>query len=142
MHEHRLCNGSRGVVERISGNLPVVKFMNGVSLLITPYTWTRKSKVPGDREDTWKVHRASLTALPLKLCWAMTIHKSQGQTVDTAIISLKQCFAPGHFLVAISRVRNYEHMYIRDWSESAFDKSKVDKCVIEFCATLPNSELE
>ena len=54
--------------------------------------------------------------VPLMLSWAVTVHKSQGMTLDYAIISLKDMFAEGQTYVALSRVRTKDSLQIKDYS--------------------------
>lgn len=56
---------------------------------------------------------ASVLQIPLKLAYAITIHKSQGMTLDQAIIDVKHVFACGHAYVAISRVRSLEGVHLQ-----------------------------
>ncbi len=91
-------NGSRGVVkgfEQDSG-LPIVKLYNGNTVTITPEVWM----IEEDGRE-----KASLTQLPLRLAWAITIHKSQGMSLDNALIDLRKTFTYGMGYVALSRVR-------------------------------------
>ena len=62
---------------------------------------------------------ASVTQYPLRLAWAVTVHKSQGLSLDAAIIDLSQAFTPGMGYVALSRVRSLEGLYLVGMNEQA-----------------------
>jgi ATP-dependent DNA helicase PIF1 len=96
--DKKYVNGSLGVVEDFEPgtDYPVVKLLSGREVTIKPETW---ELVDGDKR------RATITQLPLRLAWAITVHKSQGMTLDSARIDLSKAFVEGMGYVALSRVR-------------------------------------
>lgn len=110
-------NGTRGRVVRISnaGN-PVVLTQDGDEIGVTEYTWRMFNDF--GREV------ASVTQYPLRLAWAVTVHKSQGLSLDSAIIDLSQAFTPGMGYVALSRVRSLEGLYLKGMNDQALELNK------------------
>lgn len=98
-------NGTRGkVVDFDEDGWPIVELLkNKKRITVTPFTWSR--------EEDGKI-RASITQIPLRLAWAITIHKSQGMSLDSALIDLGQTFAYGMGYVALSRIRSLEGLYL------------------------------
>ena len=90
---------------------PVVKTRNGRSITIKPMEWTI--------EENGKI-KARISQLPLRLSWAITIHKSQGQSLDAALMDLSSTFEYGQGYVALSRVRRLEGLYLLGWNDRAF----------------------
>ena len=111
--EHGLVNGSRGVVERFCDGpdpYPMVKFRNGEVIIISPATWASEDVEGLDRQQ-----------IPLRLAYAITIHKAQGATLDCALIDIgDNTFEYGQAYVALSRVRSLDCLYIWDLKPSAF----------------------
>lgn len=97
-------NGTRGTVIDFVGNTPVVVTSSGREIQVEPHAWKL--------EEDGRVH-AEATQLPLRLAWAITIHKSQGMSLDAAEIDLSRSFAPGMGYVALSRVRSMDGVYLK-----------------------------
>lgn len=103
--DRRYANGSLGKVvgfEKTTRN-PIVELNNGREVVMKPDTW---ELTDGDKK------RASIAQLPLRLAWAITVHKSQGMTLDAARIDLSRAFVEGMGYVALSRVRSIKHLIL------------------------------
>ena len=106
-------NGTTGVVIDFSkdGKLPIVKLANGYVIKVELDDWTienEKGKIT-----------AKVSQLPLKLAWAITIHKSQGMTLDAAQIDLSKTFEVGQGYVALSRIKNIEGLKLMGFNDTA-----------------------
>ncbi len=110
-------NGSLGVVVDFesSTEYPVVEFKNGKVVTMLPDTWELRD---GDKK------RASITQIPLRLAWAITVHKSQGMTLDAAKIDLRKAFVEGMGYVALSRVKNLRSLYLSGINQMALRVSE------------------
>lgn len=103
--ERKYANGSIGTVVDFEPGTeyPIVEFRNGKTVTMVPDTWELRD---GDKK------RASITQIPLRLAWAITVHKSQGMTLDAARIDLRKAFVEGMGYVALSRVKNLSNLYL------------------------------
>lgn len=107
-----LANGTLGTVigfER-GTNYPMIETHDGRTITVAPVEWAV--------EEGGKA-RAKITQVPLRLAWAITVHKSQGMSMDAAAIDLSRAFEYGQGYVALSRVRSLEGLHILGWSEQA-----------------------
>ena len=121
---HQYVNGSIGEVidfEKYS-EYPIVAFKNGKTLTVAPESWELRD---GDKK------RASITQIPLRLAYAITIHKSQGMTLDSAKINLQKAFSEGMGYVALSRVKALDKIYLIGINKKALlvsdEASRIDK---------------
>ncbi len=106
-------NGTRSVVigfDKGEEGWPVVKTYDERKITVYPEEWKF--------EDNGTV-RATISQIPLRLAWAITIHKSQGMTLDAAEIDLGDAFEPGMGYVALSRVRSLSGLKLMNLNEMA-----------------------
>jgi ATP-dependent DNA helicase PIF1 len=122
--EAGLVNGSRGIVEGFSGGIPLVLFKDYTAPIpINPVSW-ESDEIDGLKREQ----------IPLILAYAITIHKCQGATLDSALVDIGQStFEMGQAYVALSRVRSLDSLYIYDLDPSAF---RAHPKVLEFYKTM------
>ncbi|MFV5491015.1 AAA family ATPase [Acinetobacter sp. ASP199] len=111
-------NGSLGEVIGFEeddefGVLPKVKLTDGTMLLVEPETWSV------DNEAGKTI--ASFQQIPLRLAWAITIHKSQGMTLEAAEIDLSHTFEKGQGYVALSRLKTLDGLRLKGFNEQALE---------------------
>lgn len=120
-----VCNGSQGIVTGFCENTgnPRVKFNNGLERIMVPHIWP-SDKIPG----------IGVCQVPLILAWALTIHKSQGATMDAAEIDVGSgIFECGQTYVALSRVKTLNGLYLTSFDAS---RIRINKKVKEFYDSL------
>ena len=117
--EEGYVNGTLGKVIDFDRDVPIVETYSGKRIYVTNVKW--------QVEDDGKV-LASAEQLPLRLAWAITVHKSQGMSLDSAEIDLSKAFVPGQGYVALSRLRNLSGLNLIGLNEMAL---LVDPYILE-----------
>ena len=125
----QIVNGSQGIIQAITQNgCPLVKFNNGRTHEIKPHA-IMSENMPG----------LTVKQVPLILSWAITTHKSQGITLDSAIIDAGTSnFEFGQIYVALSRVKSLEGLYLTSLD---YTKIKADPRVITYYDSLITSPI-
>ena len=120
-----ICNGSQGIVQsycEITG-CPKIKYNNGIEMTMTRHIW-ESDKIPG----------IGVSQVPLILSWALTIHKSQGATLDAAEIDVGSgIFECGQTYVALSRVKSLDGLYLTSFDAK---RIRINKKVKEYYEAL------
>lgn len=122
-------NGSIGHVVGFDEGMPIVELLDGTAIICKTSSWSI--------EENGKT-KGAIEQIPLRLAWAITVHKSQGMTLDTAVMNLLDAFVPGQGYVALSRVRSLDGLILRGFNSMSLE---VDPRVREYDATLSRTSL-
>lgn len=111
--ERGYVNGTLGkIVGFDNSDYPIVKTFSGKRIIAIPASWTIE-------EDD--IVKAEINQIPLRLAWAITVHKSQGMTLDAAEIDLSKAFEKGMGYVALSRVKTLDGIKLIGFNETALE---------------------
>ena len=106
-------NGTLGIVEgfREDDNYPMIRTRHSRLVTAEPMDWAI---------EEGGMSKATITQMPLRLAWAITVHKSQGMSLDEAVMDLSEVFEYGQGYMALSRVRRLSGVHLIGWNQRAF----------------------
>lgn len=108
----RWYNGSIGVITELTKDSIKVE-IDGNEYDVEQFTWTNNKYNYDEASDTLdQTYLGSFTQYPIRLAWAVTVHKSQGQTYESALINIPQAFDSGQTYVALSRCKSLDKLYL------------------------------
>ena len=105
-------NGTLGTIIGFDQGMPIVRTKGGRTIVAEEAEWSIKE---GEYE------KAAIMQIPLRLAWAVTIHKSQGMSLDAAMVDLSRSFEYGQGYVAISRVCSLSGLYLEGMNDMALE---------------------
>lgn len=137
--EGQFFNGKIGTVSSLSDEEIWVRFEDQSEVQVQPYLWENKryslDKVSGELIE---VYLGGFQQFPIKLAWAVTIHKSQGLTFEKAILDLSDTFAPGQLYVALSRLTSLKGLVLS--SALPQNPPKIDSSLSSFNASFEDEQ--
>lgn len=138
--ERLFFNGKIGIITSISDDHIQVKCPGDLSeIVVNPLEWTNiKYELDTQTKELREKIIGTFTQFPLKLAWAITIHKSQGLTFEKAVIDANLAFAHGQVYVALSRCKSFEGMVLR--SPISFNSVKTDGTISEYTRNAKDNE--
>jgi hypothetical protein len=114
----------------VNGTMGIVKDLDKDGIVVE----TKDGKLIDVKMEEWKyedegVVKARIMQYPLRLAWAITVHKSQGMSLDEAIVTLGETFEYGQGYVALSRLRSLEGLYLKSYNPKSL---QVNSAISEF----------
>ncbi|MEW5676496.1 helix-turn-helix domain-containing protein [Flavobacterium enshiense] len=139
--EKRFFNGKMGVIKSLSENEIIVYFPEEhKSIEVERYEWQNiRYKVNENTKEIEEELLGTFTHFPIKLAWAITVHKSQGLTFDKAVLDVSNVFAPGQAYVALSRLRSLNGLILL--SPLKMNGISSDEDVLQYATNKATTEL-
>jgi ATP-dependent DNA helicase PIF1 len=133
-------NGKIGVVKAIGKGEIIIGFPGEPDLLLEKSVWQAFEYKADAQDEIIQQQVGEFSQYPIKLAWAVTIHKSQGLTFDSAIIDAAKSFVPGQVYVALSRVRTLNGLILR--SRISTDSLRANPEVVHYMKPSAGSALD
>ena len=133
-------NGKIGVVSHLSDKEIEIDFKDGTKpFVLEKYEWKNiKYELNEITNEIDENTIGRFTQYPIKLAWAITVHKSQGLTFEKAILDINRAFAPGQVYVALSRLKSLDGLVLT--SPIQFNAISQDKTLVDYTESKPKQE--
>ncbi|UOK43123.1 MULTISPECIES: helix-turn-helix domain-containing protein [Flavobacterium] len=140
-HEKQFFNGKMGVIKSLAENEILVHFPDeNKTIEVERYEWENiRYKINENTKEVEEELLGTFTHFPIKLAWAITVHKSQGLTFDKAVLDVSQVFAPGQAYVALSRLRSLKGLILL--SPLRMNGISSDEDVLQYAANKANEAI-
>jgi hypothetical protein len=138
--EQKYFNGKIGIIDELSADSITVRFNDGSPpTRVERYTWeNKKFMLNTEKNEIEEELIGTFLHFPIKLAWAITVHKSQGLTFEKAVIDVANAFAPGQIYVALSRLTKLEGLILSDPIPAHLPPQ--ENCLKEFSDLRPDIE--
>ncbi|MES2567853.1 MAG: helix-turn-helix domain-containing protein [Bacteroidota bacterium] len=133
-------NGKIGVVSNLTDKSIEIDFRDGTKpFLLETYQWRNiKYELNPVTNEIDETDIGTFVQFPIKLAWAITVHKSQGLTFEKAILDINRAFAPGQVYVALSRLKSLDGLVLT--SPVQFSAISQDKALVDYAENKPANE--
>lgn len=133
-------NGKIGVVSHLTDKEIEIDFRDGTKpFILEKYEWKNiKYELNEVTNEIDENTIGTFTQYPIKLAWAITVHKSQGLTFEKAILDINRAFAPGQVYVALSRLKSLDGLVLT--SPIQFNAISQDKTLVDYAENKPKTD--